>query len=261
MNKKSLLTIFTVVISFSAMAQQQLNTWNKNMVIAHRGAWKTQNLPENSIASLNEAIRIGSYGSEFDVQLTADGVPVVNHNSDFLGMDIASASYKELVDYKKLSNGESIPTLEEYLLAGMKQHKTKLILEIKPQKTKEKEAELTAKVIALVKKLNASEWIEYISFSHFICLDLIASLPSAKVSYLKGEIAPSDLKYQKFYGLDYNLSVFKKWPAWLDEARKLNLAINVWTVNLPKDMDWLIEQKVDFITTNEPEVLLEKIKK
>ncbi len=38
------------------------------------------------------------------------------------------------------------------------------------------------------------------------------------------------------------------------------MKVNVWTVNKEKDMKWLIEKKVDFITTNEP-VLLNEIMK
>jgi glycerophosphoryl diester phosphodiesterase len=261
MNKKLFVSILALMITGAALAQKQFKSWNKNLVIAHRGAWKTQNLPENSIASLKEAIRIGCYGSEFDVQLTADGVPVVNHNADFLGKDIASSTYQELVDYKKLSNGESIPTLEEYLKAGLDQKKTKLILEIKPQKNELKEEELAKKVIATVNKLKAAPWVEYISFSHYICKYVIANVPGARVSYLKGEIAPAQLKAEGFYGLDYNQNVFKKNPDWIAQSKKLGLAINVWTVNAAKDMDWFLAQKVENITTNEPELLFTKVKK
>src|SRR5690606_40007377 len=38
-----------------------------SQVIAHRGAWKIDGLPQNSIASLHRAIELGCAGSEFDV--------------------------------------------------------------------------------------------------------------------------------------------------------------------------------------------------
>ncbi len=261
MTKRIFLSILALMITGTVMAQKAIKSWNKNLVIAHRGAWKTQNLPENSIASLKEAIRLGCYGSEFDVHLTSDGVAVVNHNPDFLGKDIATSTYQELVDYKKLSNGESIPTLEEYLKAGMKQKKTKLILEIKPQKTQEQETALVKKVLEIVNQLKAAPWIEYISFSHYISKYVIDNVPGARVSYLNGEIEPAKLKAEGFYGLDYNQNVYKKNPDWIQQSKDLGLVINVWTVNTDKDMDRLLEQKVDYITTNEPELLLTKIKK
>lgn len=261
MNKRFFVAILAMMITGTALAQKQFKSWNKNQVIAHRGAFKTQNLPENSIASLKEAIRIGCFGSEFDAQFTKDSIAVVNHNGDFLGKDIATSTYQELLDHKKLSNGESIPTLVDYLKAGMKQKKTKLILEIKPQKTQEREEALTKSVIATVNELKATPWIEYITFSHFIGKYLIANIPGAKVSYLNGELEPAKLKEQGFYGLDYHQNVFKKNPDWIKQAKDLGLIINVWTVNAAEDMDRLLEQKVDYITTNEPELLFKKIKK
>lgn len=261
MYKKLFVSILALMIAGTTFAQKQIKSWNKNLVIAHRGAWKTQGLPENSIASLNEAIRIGCYGSEFDVQFTADGVAVVNHNSDFLGKDIATSTYKELIDYKKLSNGENIPTLEEYLKAGLVQKKTKLILEVKPQKTQEQEEALAKKVIETVNALKAAPWIEYISFSHYISKYLIANVPGARVSYLKGEIHPDQLKEQGFYGFDYSLNVLKKNADWIQKAHELGLIVNVWTVNTDKDMDKFLSEKVDYITTNEPELLFTRIAK
>jgi glycerophosphoryl diester phosphodiesterase len=49
-------------------------------IIAHRGAWKKNNLPENSIAAGQQAIAIKYAGSEFDVRMTTDYSLVVNHN-------------------------------------------------------------------------------------------------------------------------------------------------------------------------------------
>lgn len=261
MNNKLFVSILALMIASTAFAQKQIKSWNKNLVIAHRGAWKTPQLPENSIAALQEAIRIGCYGSEFDVQFTADGVAVVNHNADFLGKDIATSTYQELLDYKKLSNGENIPTLIEYLKVGLNQKKTKLILEIKPQKTQDKEDALVKKVIETVNELKAAPWIEYISFSHYISTYIIANVPGAKVSYLKGEIHPTQLKAQGFYGLDYSQVILKKNPDWIETAHKLGLIVNVWTVNAEKDMDKFLADKADYITTNEPELLLSKVNK
>ncbi|HQG57143.1 MAG TPA: glycerophosphodiester phosphodiesterase family protein, partial [Bacteroidales bacterium] len=41
-------------------------------VIAHRGAWKKNGHPQNSIASLRNAIELKVDGSEFDVRITSD---------------------------------------------------------------------------------------------------------------------------------------------------------------------------------------------
>ncbi|MBP8155979.1 MAG: hypothetical protein KAX81_03060, partial [Leadbetterella sp.] len=101
-----------------------------NSVVAHRGAWKSQSLPENSIASLKYAIKLKCIGSEFDVHMTADNVLVINHDPTYNGLTIEKVTYKELLDFK-LSNGEKIPTLKAYLKAG-KDSYTRLVCEIKP---------------------------------------------------------------------------------------------------------------------------------
>lgn len=55
-------------------------------------------------------------------------------------------------------------------------------------------------------------------------------------------------------------SQIKKHPEWIKEAHDLGLKVNVWTVDKAEDMKWLIDQKVDFITTNEPTVAQEILK-
>jgi glycerophosphoryl diester phosphodiesterase len=69
------------MISSTAFSQTQ---FQKNKVIAHRGAWKAQGLPQNSLASLREAVRLGCEGSEFDVleKMILDGtIEYINHIS------------------------------------------------------------------------------------------------------------------------------------------------------------------------------------
>jgi len=57
-------------------------------------------------------------------------------------------------------------------------------------------------------------------------------------------------------GLDYHFSVFKKQPGWIGQAKKDKLKLNAWTVNDAEEMKLLLDQGFDFITTNEPELLL-----
>ena len=107
-----------LLMTFFSQAVIAQSNFNQNKIIAHRGAWKAKELPQNSIASLREAIRLGCEGSEFDVWMTADEVLVVNHDHDFQGMDIETSSYAQLLT-KTLANGEKIPTLKAYLSEGI----------------------------------------------------------------------------------------------------------------------------------------------
>lgn len=255
-----ILMVMTLNGAFAQKKTKALNSWNKNVVIAHRGAWKKQSLPENSIASLKEAVRIGCHGSEFDVHMTKDQVLVVNHDADFQGMHIEQSTYAELLQ-KKLSNGESIPTAEAYIKEGIKQKTTRLVFEIKPTKTgKTGDIALTEACVNLVKRLKAEAWVDYISFSWDVMQRLTEIAPNAHIAYLKGDKSLEELKAAKMSGADYQYGVYQK-GEWFKKAKELGLTINAWTVNNEAEMKWLLDNKVEFITTNEPELLLSLIKK
>lgn len=242
--------ITSVVILMTAGLHAQTSE-----MIAHRGSWKNTDLPQNSIASLQAAIKQKAAGAEFDVHYTKDNILVVNHDNDFYGIDIATSTYKELLE-KKHPNGESIPTAEEYIKAGIHQKDTKLIYELKTNRLgKERTIESVAKTIELVNKLNAQEYIEYIAFDYDACLELKKLNKDARVHYLSGDKSPQDIKDVGLTGIDYNSQVLKKHPEWLQQARELGLITNVWTVNSAEDMQFFIDNRVNYITTDEPELL------
>ncbi|MDU7306789.1 MAG: hypothetical protein E7L41_20240, partial [Escherichia coli] len=92
-------------------------------------------------------------------------------------MEISETDFKEL-ETLKLSNGENFPTLKEYLKQGKKDKSVKLIVEIKPDKTKEKEDELTAKTIKMIKEMKLESQCEFISFSLNICKEIKKLAPT-----------------------------------------------------------------------------------
>ncbi len=256
MKKPILIFVCFALCTSSVMAQSF--QWNNNPVIAHRGAWKTQKIPQNSIASLKEAIRLKCHGTEFDVHQTKDGVLVVNHDNDYQGMVISNTLYEALKNHK-LSNGERIPTLESYLKTGKKQRSTKLILEIKPAGSPEQMMKVADAVVAMVKKLDVQDWVEYISFDYAALTRIIALDPTAKTAYLRGDVSAEKMKQDGLTGVDYNIAVYKK-EDWFIKTKELGLTLNAWTVNNTKDMDWLLDNKANYITTDEPEMLLDVLK-
>ncbi len=256
-------SIFSLFL-FSILTMHQVygqKSFHKNKVIAHRGAWKANGHPQNSLASLSQAVALGCEGSEFDVWMSSDGVLVVNHDADFMGMPIETSTYEELLT-KKHENGEKLATVEEYLAEGKKQKGTKLIFEIKPSKISiERSKEIAEKSVLAVKKMKASKWVDYITFSYEGGLKAIETDPKANVAYLSGDKTPAELNESGFFGFDYNISVLRKNPHWIKEAKELGLTVNAWTVNKEEDMKWLLEMGADFITTDEPELLLSIVNK
>ena len=98
-------------------------------VVAHRGYWKTDGSAQNSIASFQKAAEAGCWGSEFDVWLTADGVPVVFHDATVEGIRIEDTTYATLMNIR-LKNGEFIPTLQQYLMETLRWSSCRLMRKI-----------------------------------------------------------------------------------------------------------------------------------
>ena len=135
---KKLLTIFAAVLAVVSCAEKsgfpELKQDGKIAIVAHRGFWNCEEAvySQNTIASLRLAQEAGVWGSEFDVQLTADNVAIVNHDGNIQGMRIADHTYAELVELT-FPNGEHVSTIDEYLAQGAKCPTTVLVLELKAQ--------------------------------------------------------------------------------------------------------------------------------
>ncbi len=235
---------------------------DKNPVIAHRGAWKKNNLPENSIASLQQAIKLRCAGSEFDVRMTADDSLVINHDPSFNGLIIERTTYAQLEQYK-LFNGEKLPTFSEYISAGIRNNRdTKLICEIKPSEiSKERSMQIAEKIVNTIHESGIQPMLVYISFDIDILKRVLQTDPQAITQYLESDRSPEQLKLDGITGADYHISVYQEHPDWIDAARKNHITLNAWTVNEATDMNWLLTKGLDYITTNEPELLFQQVKR
>ena len=250
--------LITMILIGSCSATKKTVNFSQNKVIAHRGAWKAKNLPENSIAALKEAIRKQYAGSEFDVRMTMNDSLIITHDPDYASLNIEETSYEDLSKFP-LKNGEILPTLREYILAGLENNTTtRLVCEIKPSKNKERGLLIAEKVYQMVNELKAHHMVIYISFSYDILKRLEELNPKVQTQYLDGSKSPEVLKHDGIDGADYYLSVFKKHPEWITSAKKNKIALNAWTVNEEDEMEWFLKNNFDFITTNEPELLLKK---
>lgn len=245
MNKLFLSLLLLLSVTFAATAQQEVG------IIAHRGYWKTDGSAQNSIRSLKLADKIGAYGSEFDVHLTADNVAVVFHDSECNGIPIQTNNYSRIKNLR-LPNGEKIPTLAKYLKNGKKLKTARLIFELKAHATPERNREAARLSVEAVRKAKVEDRTEYITFNLDAGKELIRLAPEADIYYLNGDLSPKELKELGFRGLDYNHSVMKKHPEWFKEAHDLGLLINIWTVDDLDLMRDFISRGADFITTDIP---------
>ena len=245
--KRIFILMAALLVGLTAVAQPK--------IVAHRGYWRTDGSAQNSITSLQKAAAVGCYGSEFDVWLTADGVPVVFHDATIDGIRIEDTTFATLMNHR-LQNGEFIPTLQQYLTEGSKIEGCQLILEIKPHRNEVRDKRIADMCVELVRTLGLEKKTEYISFSKVVCQRLHEISPDSKVAYLNGELSPAQIKEMGLTGIDYNEKVFVKHPEWLQEAKQLGVEVNVWTVDGEENLRHHANlEGVDLITTNDPEIL------
>ncbi|MGB9073015.1 MAG: glycerophosphodiester phosphodiesterase [Terriglobales bacterium] len=75
------------------------------LLLGHRGARASRQIPENTLASFELCLKHGCDGFEFDVRQTADGQAVICHDPVVRGMEIAQKSAAAL----------ALPALSEVL--------------------------------------------------------------------------------------------------------------------------------------------------
>ena len=225
-------------------------------VVAHRGYWRAEGSAQNSITSFQKAANVGCWGSEFDVWLTADGVPVVFHDATVDGIRIEDTTYATLMNHR-LQNGEFIPTLQQYLWEARNFPNCRLIFEVKPHRNAKRDNMISELSVELVNMLGLADRTDYISFSKHACKRLHELAPNAHVAYLNGDLAPEQIKEMGLTGIDYNMGAFDKHPDWPLEAKKLGLEVNVWTVDGEEALSRFAKMPgIDIITTNDPEILI-----
>lgn len=250
--KKTLTLMACLLMASMAFAQTR--------IIAHRGFHATNGSVRNSLSALKNAQQAGYYGSECDVNETADGVLVVVHGPMHGTYRIQDTDFRTL-RAQTLENGEILPTFDEYLKQAAAKTGTKLIVEIKDHATPQQEARVVKKVLKAVKKHKLQNEVEYIAFRQTVCDELLKQGGKGiKVAYLNGTLTPTYCKGLGYTGIDYNLSVMQKHPEWIEQCHELGLTVNIWTVNKEDGIRWCIDHKADFITTDNPEEVARQLK-
>lgn len=233
----------------------------RNGVVAHRGAWKKQEVSQNSMKSLKKAIEIGCQASEFDVWLSSDNIVILSHDPSIGGNKVEETSAEELFKIP-LKDGDSLPSLEQYINCIKQQNKTRLVLEVKSsEKGKERSEAVAEASVRMVHNMNAQAWVDYITFNFDAARRIRQLDTTARILYLEADKSLDELNASKMSGIDYHFSHFFKDTELTKNAKIHGLLTNAWTVNKEADMKTLLNQGVDYITTDEPELLLKLIAK
>lgn len=226
----------------------------RTLICAHRGA--SAAAPENTLAAFRLARQLGADQFELDTTITAEGVPVVIHDGavdrttdgsgDITKMTLAEVQKLDAGSWKDAKyKGEPIPTLE----AVFKEFKDYSInVEIKGgASTIVKTAE---RVVDLINKYNMADKVIISSFSTQALQRVLQLNPTLKTGFLYSGETPKDLIPGLAALHPYTATVTPEFAAW---AKSQGYALNVWTVNDPKEMERLIALGVDSIITDVPD--------
>ncbi|MBD5366943.1 MAG: hypothetical protein HDR82_08060 [Bacteroides sp.] len=243
-------------VSILALAAGLFAQAARPKVVAHRGYWKTAGSAQNSLRSLIKADSIGADMAEFDVWIASDDVLMVNHDPVVDGYMIPDTPSTVLRANVKLANGEPIRTAEEYLDVA-KDLNIGLVFEIKWHSNTEREALCVKKAIEMVNERGLADRTIYITFSPTAHAEL--GKYGVPHYFLSGK-SPQELVEMGSDGPDFHYEVFYKNTDFIPEFKRLGMPINVWTVSTPEITQYFIDQDVDYITTDTPELCIKLLR-
>ena len=226
-------------------------------VIAHRG--NSSEAPENTLVAFKQAVDLGADFLEFDVHLSAEGIPVVIHDENVLrttnskqAIEVHSLSYKSLREldagswYSEVYKNESIPTLESVFRCF--QGQIGFMVEVKGVLPS---VGCVAEKVAEVVNMFPNETIYIGSFESSIVEALSLLLPeNLLISIVESEEGFRKHQHiqQDIFAFDFQLLS----EEYVKEIHKNEKSIWAWTVNEDSDIERLISLGVDGAITNFP---------
>ena len=206
------------------------------LLLGHRGARALKSIPENTLASFDQALADGCDGFEFDVRFTADGQPLVCHDPRTGNIEIARAAAAQL---------SALPQLKDVL--ARYQDRAFLDIEVKV-------AGLEKIVLALLQKYPPRRGLVVSSFLPQVLRELHPQNPTVPLGLICE--TKTQLRSWSELPIEFVISHFKLVDATLlRELKAAKKKIVVWTVNAPADMLRLAESGVDGIISDNTSLL------
>ncbi|MGB3404235.1 MAG: glycerophosphodiester phosphodiesterase family protein [Microcoleaceae cyanobacterium] len=230
-------------------------------IIAHRGF--SSIAPENTLAAFKAAIKHQADSIEFDLQISADGIPVIFHdeNLDRITGHPGKIQEKKLKVLKHLPTGtwfsdefyqEKIPTLTE-ALSCLLQIKKYLYFDVKPHcQWNESDIE---QLIQLLIDNNLLEKSILTSFNEQFLAKCRQICPMIKIGYFVTDTSEFERQLNKAKAMGN--AIISSWykvlleePKWVKESQKEGIDIVAWTVDRPEELQQLVQIGVKRIITN-----------
>ncbi len=216
--------------------------------------------PANTLAGVESCLDAGAEAIEIDVQLCADGIPVLMHDetvdrtTDISGR-VRHLSVDELAD-ADAGNGEHVPTLDEVL--DLVDGRLAVFCELKSTLgDPEQDARLVDAAIETIIRFGAWDWVGVQSFRR----DIVRLARQADTRIAAGIISPPvhGGAFDQLLGavLKRNAQAISIEHSCVDRdlvirAKQRQLSVWTWTPDRSEDWERLIEAGVDGIITNYP---------
>ncbi len=235
-------------------------------IVAHRGYHQEGGAAKNSIEALKMAQKERFEMVEFDVNMSSDGELLILHgpwhpNAKAENRMRAQFAKADEVRNIALTNGEKVPTLEEWIAQAAKCKQTKMLIEIKGHSTPALDTEVVEKVQAVLKKHKMQNQVSYLVNHEFLVRELVRLTPKGTPIVLSlGSYSPAYCHALGCTLSGYTYQAWRKNPHYIDEARSLGMKLMAWTVNNPDHIKWLIKEGFDYILTDDPVMMRETLK-
>lgn len=228
---------------------------------AHRGF--SGKYPENTMLAFRKAVEAGADGIELDVQLTKDGEIVIIHDETINRTTngkgaVSDYTYEELskFDASYIYRGEAgfnkIPTLREYFQMIKD---TDLITNIELKTGVNEYLGIEEKVWKLIKEFKLQDKVIISSFNHFSVLRMRELAPNLKYGLLNETWMIDAGKYTHDLGIHcYHPIQWNLTPEVIKEIKQYGVEINTWTVNTEDRIRYMIENGIDIIIGNFPDL-------
>lgn len=250
---------FIVVLLALVQVGYVVASWNTPediAITAHRGA--SLKAPDNSLAAIEYAIDDGADYIELDVRQTADGHLVLLHDKDLLRVasdprDVWNVTLAEIQTMDAGSwfspefKGARIPTLVEAI--DLMRGRAKLYLEIK---TSPQSPDLLPRVIETLYQQDMVDQTLIAALEPPVLQQAQELAPGIRTSLLVHSVIGS-IDGQPFDALALRDALIS--PARISNVRQQDQEIHVWTINDRRTMSRMIDQGVDNIITDRPELL------
>ncbi|MCL5958436.1 MAG: glycerophosphodiester phosphodiesterase [Chloroflexi bacterium] len=234
---------------------------SETAIIGHRGAMGRA--PENTMASFQKGVDLGADLIELDVHLSKDGELVVMHDPTVDRTTNGKGWIKDLtlkeirmldagVRFDPRFAGQKVPTLEEVL--HWARGRTRLLIEIKNGPVYYERIEES--VAAAVRLHRMVDSCAVISFDHYSVKRLKALSTDIRTGVLYACRPVDPLHLARTSGAQILMpNRAYATPDLVDAAHQAGLAVYVWTVNDPSEMECVAGLHVDAIGTNYPDRL------